>query len=143
MFFLWVSQFGVFGMIYIGGKNGTNEDATRSVTRMKVAVWMDFVNMLLWFATAVGRIVWCCIVGRVTRRTDRGDLAKEARDAFVHHRPSLLCEADEEFSKDNSQTFDGGSMEDTLKGDDQSMQSNLENMDSESMHSEGKEGLKE
>lgn len=120
MFFLWVSQFGVFGTIYIGGRNITDKDATESVTRMKVAVWIDFANMLLWFATAVGGIVWCCTARRVTRRTDRVLLGEEARDAFVHPNVCVPGEADEKFVGTEFKMSDGESEESTLKGDDDS-----------------------
>lgn len=48
---LWVAVFGVFGRIYIHAKpvNG-------GVKRMKNAVWVDLVNMLLWLVTAVGSV---------------------------------------------------------------------------------------
>lgn len=49
---LWVAVFGVFGKIYIHAKpvNG-------GVKRMKNAVWVDLVNMLLWLVTAVVSVV--------------------------------------------------------------------------------------
>jgi hypothetical protein len=119
VFVLWVSQFGVFGTIYIGGKNSTDEDATESVARMNVAVWIDLVNMLLWFATAVGGIVRCCTARRVTRRTDRVVLGEEARDASVHPNICLPGEADEKIVETEFKMSDGGSEESTLKGDDE------------------------
>ncbi|KAF6239155.1 hypothetical protein HO173_003028 [Letharia columbiana] len=52
LFILWVAVFGVFGKIYIHAKpvNG-------GVKRMKNAVWVDLVNMLLWLVTAVVSVV--------------------------------------------------------------------------------------
>ena len=47
---LWVAVFGVFGNKYIHDHN-PNHDAT--ISRMKNAVWIDLVNMLLWLVTAV------------------------------------------------------------------------------------------
>lgn len=47
---LWVAVFGVFGNKYIHYHNATH-DAT--ISRMKNAVWIDLVNMLLWLVTAV------------------------------------------------------------------------------------------
>lgn len=108
-------------MIYIGGQNTTDEDATESVARMNVAVWIDFVNMLLWFATAVGGIVWCCTARRGTRRTDRvvlGEETRETRDAFVHPNVCLPGEADENFVEREFKMSDGESEESTLKADD-------------------------
>jgi hypothetical protein len=118
LFFLWVSQFGVFGTIYIGGKNVVEEDFTQSVTRMKVSVWIDFVNMLLWFATAVGGIVWCCTARRVTRLTDRLDLGEEATAGFAHYPSSLADKVDEKVMERKNESFDG-SIESTVKGDDE------------------------
>jgi hypothetical protein len=50
-----MALFGVFGKMYI------SEDAegNSGITRMKHAVWVDLVNMLLWFMTAVyGAVVF-------------------------------------------------------------------------------------
>ncbi|KAF4770335.1 hypothetical protein HAV15_013021 [Penicillium sp. str.  len=41
--------------------------------RMRVAVWLDLISMLLWFATTVLGIAWCIRTRKVTRRTDRLD----------------------------------------------------------------------
>jgi len=46
---LWVAVFGVFGNIYI--KQDAHGDS--DVSRMKNAVWIDLINMLLWLITAV------------------------------------------------------------------------------------------
>jgi hypothetical protein len=84
VFFLWISQFGVFAAVYIGGGKTEDGYVTESVMRMKVAVWIDLVNVLLWFSTAVGGIVWCCTERKVTRRTERLELGEEAKDVFVN-----------------------------------------------------------
>ncbi|KAJ5476340.1 hypothetical protein N7475_002069 [Penicillium sp. IBT 31633x] len=71
LFVLWLSQTGVFGAIYTSG--ATRDDykhATLSVSRMRAAVWIDLVNMLLWFATFIMGIAWCCRTRKITRRTD-------------------------------------------------------------------------
>ncbi|CAI7642238.1 unnamed protein product [Penicillium palitans] len=39
--------------------------------RMRVAVWLDLISMLLWFATTVLGIAWCIRTRKVTRRTDQ------------------------------------------------------------------------
>ena len=46
---LWTAVLGVFGKMYI------HEDpkGNSAVKRMKNAVWIDLVNMLLWLGTAV------------------------------------------------------------------------------------------
>lgn len=47
---LWTALFGLFGNMYIG-EHPTPEQG--GIGRMKNAVWVDLVNMLLWFVTAV------------------------------------------------------------------------------------------
>lgn len=49
LFILWLALFGVFGKMYIN----ENPEGDAGITRMKHAVWVDLVNMLLWFITAV------------------------------------------------------------------------------------------
>ena len=45
---LWVAVFGVFGKIYI------DEEPDRlGIQRMRNAVWIDLINMLLWFISTV------------------------------------------------------------------------------------------
>ncbi|KAJ6006147.1 hypothetical protein N7451_004091 [Penicillium sp. IBT 35674x] len=74
LFVLWLAQVGVFGTIYSPGvKDKYYENATLSVPRMRAAVWIDLINMLLWFATLVLGIAWCCRTRKVTRRTGSCD----------------------------------------------------------------------
>ncbi|KAJ5766001.1 uncharacterized protein N7511_003617 [Penicillium nucicola] len=73
---LWLAQVGVFGSVYISGNKAEYEDATLSVPRMRAAVWIDLVNMVLWLATTVLGIAWCIRTRKVTRRTDV-DVPKE------------------------------------------------------------------
>jgi len=47
---------------------------------MKVAVWMDGVNALLWLFTALGGVVWCCMARSVKRRVRVG-MEEEARSS--------------------------------------------------------------
>jgi hypothetical protein len=70
LFILWVSLFGVFGEIYIGGEKEMYVDGRAELQRMKIAVWIDLVNVVLWFASSVQGIVWCCATRRITRNTD-------------------------------------------------------------------------
>ncbi|KAI9743799.1 MAG: hypothetical protein M1818_002533 [Claussenomyces sp. TS43310] len=49
LFIFWVALFGVFGNMYIG----ENPEGDSGIQRMKNAVWVDLVSMLLWLATAV------------------------------------------------------------------------------------------
>jgi hypothetical protein len=49
IFFLWIVLFGIFGKLYI------HEDAegNSGIQRMKNAVWIVLINMLLWFVSAL------------------------------------------------------------------------------------------
>ncbi|KAJ5863039.1 hypothetical protein N7455_007107 [Penicillium solitum] len=73
LFVLWLAQVGVFGSAYAFNVQNENKDATLSIQRMRVAVWLDLISMLLWFATTVLGIAWCIRTRKVTRRTDRLD----------------------------------------------------------------------
>lgn len=72
LFFLWVAQVGVFGTIYVGGKENeiVIDGSAGARRRMQAAVWFDIVNMVLWFSTAVSGIVSCCVERRVMKRAD-------------------------------------------------------------------------
>ncbi|OCK85625.1 hypothetical protein K432DRAFT_388499 [Lepidopterella palustris CBS 459.81] len=55
MFILYMALFGTFGKLYIN----ENPEGDAGIIRMKHAVWVDLVNMLLWFGTAVyGTVVF-------------------------------------------------------------------------------------
>ena len=55
IFILWTALFGVFGNLYIG----EDPEGDKDVARMKHAVWVDLVNMLLWFVSSVvGASLW-------------------------------------------------------------------------------------
>jgi len=47
--FLWIVLFGIFGNMYIHA----NPQGDSGIQRMKNAVWVDLVNMLLWLISAV------------------------------------------------------------------------------------------
>jgi hypothetical protein len=47
---LWTAVFGTFGKLYINETPDPGDTATR---RMKNAVWIDLVNMILWFLTTL------------------------------------------------------------------------------------------
>ncbi|KAK5109851.1 hypothetical protein LTR62_006458 [Meristemomyces frigidus] len=56
LFALWTALFGLFGKIYIPA-HPTPKQAGQH--RMKNAVWVDLVNMLLWLVTAVyATLIW-------------------------------------------------------------------------------------
>lgn len=60
IFVLWAAVFGIFGKMYIG----TKVEMEPGIQRMKNAVWIDLVNMLLWFISAV----WGLVMFFVERR---------------------------------------------------------------------------
>jgi hypothetical protein len=66
LFVLWAAQTGVFGTMFISGSPIDDDEFTLSVQRMKIAVWVDVINMLLWCATAVHGIAWCISERRMT-----------------------------------------------------------------------------
>ncbi|KAJ5527512.1 hypothetical protein N7513_011671 [Penicillium frequentans] len=90
VFVLWLAQVGVFGTLYsFSVKNKYYENATLSVPRMRAAVWIDLLNMLLWFATFILGIAWCCRTRKVTRRVDPCDDAEVALTADVLEQSAL------------------------------------------------------
>jgi hypothetical protein len=55
LFFFWIVVFGIFGNMYIY----ENPEGNGGVKRMKDAVWVDLVNMLLWLLSVVaGAVAW-------------------------------------------------------------------------------------
>jgi H+/Cl- antiporter ClcA len=53
LFVLWAAVFGIFGKLYIHA----NAQGDGGIKRMKSAVWVDLVNLLLWLVTAVMGVV--------------------------------------------------------------------------------------
>ncbi|KAF2139070.1 uncharacterized protein K452DRAFT_80501 [Aplosporella prunicola CBS 121167] len=53
-FILWLALFGLFGKMYIGEK----VEGDSGIQRMKNAVWVDLVNMVLWFISATYASLW-------------------------------------------------------------------------------------
>ncbi|OBT69451.1 hypothetical protein VE03_01180 [Pseudogymnoascus sp. 23342-1-I1] len=49
LLFFWIVLFGIFGKLFI------KEDAegNKAIQRMKNAVWVDLINMLLWLASSI------------------------------------------------------------------------------------------
>ena len=80
---LWAAQTGVFGVAFIRG--GVEKvkfiDSTTSADRMRAAVWVSLVNMLLWFASTILGMVWCCTNRRITRKTDELNLEEVSKDS--------------------------------------------------------------
>ena len=54
LFILWVAVFGIFGNLYIKA----NAQGDSGILRMKHAVWVDLVNMLLWLISAIGMAIF-------------------------------------------------------------------------------------
>ncbi|KAH6989661.1 hypothetical protein BKA56DRAFT_576202 [Ilyonectria sp. MPI-CAGE-AT-0026] len=52
LFVLWIIAFGIFGSIFLG-RDSDNPYKGSSTSLMKVAVWIDFVNALLWLISGV------------------------------------------------------------------------------------------
>ncbi|KAE8378423.1 hypothetical protein BDV26DRAFT_304303 [Aspergillus bertholletiae] len=78
LFVLWLAQVGTFASMYVSNDVPDEyERATSSVPRMRAAIWISLVSMLLWFATTVLGIAWCCRTRKVTRRTDQVNAGKE------------------------------------------------------------------
>ncbi len=50
---LWTAVFGIFGDMYIHEK----AEGDGGIKRMKNAVWIDLINMLLWLITSVMAVV--------------------------------------------------------------------------------------
>jgi len=50
---LWTAVFGIFGNMYIHEK----AEGDGGIKRMKNAVWIDLINMLLWLITSVMAVV--------------------------------------------------------------------------------------
>ncbi|KAJ0416724.1 hypothetical protein BJY00DRAFT_291029 [Aspergillus carlsbadensis] len=67
---LWLAQIGVFATIFYPSARPGYEGATQSVSRMRAAVWMSLINMLLWLFTAVLGMSWCIRTRRCVRQTD-------------------------------------------------------------------------
>ena len=52
LFILWIATFGTFAGIFLKRESGTKYEGT-SVRAMKVAVWLDLVNCILWLCTGI------------------------------------------------------------------------------------------
>ncbi|KAK3331152.1 hypothetical protein B0H66DRAFT_587410 [Apodospora peruviana] len=68
LFILWIALFGLFGKMYIN----ENAEGNADIQRMKNAVWVVFVNALLWLVSSIaGFVYWWRHKERVTRFTGR------------------------------------------------------------------------
>ncbi|CAI4214430.1 unnamed protein product [Parascedosporium putredinis] len=72
LFIAWIVVFGLFAGLFLGRDSGEDEEYKGSNTRaMKIAVWVDFVNSLLWFASAVYGCIKTMLGNKVDRMTDK------------------------------------------------------------------------
>ncbi|KAI9788731.1 MAG: hypothetical protein M1816_006588 [Peltula sp. TS41687] len=68
LFILWVAVFGCFGKMYLH----EDPEGNAGVQRMKNAVWVDLINMLLWFTSAaVGAFIFLRARPRNSRQLGR------------------------------------------------------------------------
>lgn len=58
LFILWVAVFGTFARIFLPLESGEDEYQGASIAAMKVAVWLDLVNCILWLDTAIYGFVY-------------------------------------------------------------------------------------
>lgn len=66
---LWTALFGIFGKIYIPDHPTPEQGGQR---RMKSAVWVDLINMLLWLVTCIyGIVIWMRRRNNTTLHTGR------------------------------------------------------------------------
>ncbi|MCJ1485842.1 hypothetical protein MMC06_006017 [Schaereria dolodes] len=71
LFLLWLVVFGIFGKMYIR----EHAEGDSGVRRMKNAVWVDLVNMLLWLISAVyGAVLFFKFRGNRSLHTGRANV---------------------------------------------------------------------
>ncbi|RAH50640.1 MARVEL domain-containing protein [Aspergillus brunneoviolaceus CBS 621.78] len=86
LFVLWLAQTGVFGTIYISDDvELLYRERTTSLLRMRVAVWIDLVNMVLWLGTTVMGLVWCVRARKSSRCAKGCDCAGAVRGPEVEN----------------------------------------------------------
>ena len=91
LFILWIAVFGTFARIFLPLESGEDEYQGASIAAMKVAVWVDLVNVFLWLGTAIFGFVYGWTtekgkgVGRLFARKASGkigDIESNATDKF-------------------------------------------------------------
>jgi hypothetical protein len=74
VFILWLAQFGVFASFYLGTGEPLEDDkfaASVSHGRMRSAVWVNFISMLLWLVTTTQGIMGCCARRREAQQQNK------------------------------------------------------------------------
>lgn len=94
IFVLWLAQVGVFGSIYIPSVQPEYMGVTLSVGRMRAAVWISLINMVLWLLTALLRIVWCVNARKASRQKKS---PKEYKALFLGKRRDAPTPSDQEY----------------------------------------------
>jgi hypothetical protein len=56
---LWLAQFGVCASLFLGG-SPNDELAPTSIDRMRAAVWVNLVCVVLWFSATMYGAIGCC-----------------------------------------------------------------------------------
>lgn len=70
LFIAWIVTFGIFAGIFL--KRDNDDEYKGANTRaMKAAVWIDFVNVILWLVSGVYGAIKTCLGERVDRVTDK------------------------------------------------------------------------
>ena len=67
---LWIAVFGVFAQIYMNWDPKHAYEGT-DTSQMKVAMWMDLINVILWFGTMTTGLLGC-LGGRKDRTLQTG-----------------------------------------------------------------------
>ncbi|KAF7713217.1 Uncharacterized protein PECH_001615 [Penicillium ucsense] len=100
---IWLAQAGVFGNIFItqGTPDEPHASATLSLARMRAAVWVDLINLLLWLLTCILGMTRCCYTRKSRRQqsnTPENAVRSIEKDAEkgVDYSPSLLIDKEQE-----------------------------------------------
>lgn len=86
LFVLWLAQTGVFGNIYISEPTDDyHRKVTLSTPRMRAAVWIDLISMLLWLTTFILGMT-CCCARKSTRQGDEpGDEPGDTKGQLMNN----------------------------------------------------------
>ncbi|KAF3387024.1 hypothetical protein F1880_001610 [Penicillium rolfsii] len=99
LFVFWLAQTGVFGNIYIRRTiDERYERATLSIPRMRAAVWVDLINMLLWLFTFILGITCCC---RTRKSTTQANEVCDNTDRFLKNDEEECLGDKKSYSVDN------------------------------------------
>ncbi|KAM0207041.1 hypothetical protein ACHAQD_012212 [Fusarium lateritium] len=101
IFVLWVAQFGVFATTYLKTGEKVDDDefaAVVSYSRMRSAVWVNLISMLLWLATIIQGIIGCYTRRKNRRQKERAMKLVSVNDlSSTHNAVALQAPGDESF----------------------------------------------